>query len=1315
MNKNFFYAVLLSIAALAVVAAVVVFPFYKPLSLMYYFNQEYQKSLERYQALYEANDRSISVMGPLIWLNLQYANVNEAIRLMEEYIADNSTSVESWKYLGDLYLGADRPHSYLSTLEERYKLAPSANILREELKYYSLYGYDEKSIEAYRDLIQSYRADTWECAALAYLYAEKGLYEEALAYSKKGLEIDSSKQAERYVASMYVSLLLNMNKRDEALAFSVEFIKKNQDMGVTADLAALFRDKYPEDMMILATSLPEEEQNNPLVIQLKASSLYAQGKGDALYTYLKELLEEGKLPKDQLQNLVDLGLEKEDDPRKFEALIQGQNLNALSDSIFLVLLRKSYKERLSILREKLKREIPKSQFERDPILKYAFEITEEEGFTPNHLSFYLLPKVSDLSPEEQMELALIYDDVGLASLSRDVLEQIEDYEEVPYSQLSSLAELLNRYRLAKKGWVRINRLKSSLLIVPPEVEFAYLLLALGSNQPKIVLQFLEEPHFRLNDQQWLALYYTAMDQKEEEIALVTSSSLLERHPNSFHERLYAEALLINGEVEKGVEILKKLYLADPTSKTVRLAYLNGLVLAVKGNRNYLEELNALLDQELQAPTISKKDFRYLAYSLADAGLKEEAIRIFFVVASDLPFDHEDTKALLYLFGEEPKPAQIDWIVRRTVQEEGEEKGKWLEYLKELDELEIAYSLIYPRDLRNRKMVYIYAEIVARLRKEEELQAVMDDILAFEEDVEIIRKLNRIIHEEGLYSVSERGYLRILCSLPQDKEALKELGAIYFTRGAFRYAKWYISSYLCLYEGDYLLYYYMGEMYHRDSRYEEASLYYLAALGKMEEREKKDLPMRMVRAQVYHRLNYSLVAIRIYENLVEEFPFEKSLRADFGNLLIDLNCLCYAAEILFNIPEKPPKKDKKKRRFDDFSETDLAYLDSVRALWFQNNNQIEEAYEEILGNVGKYSKSGSLEATLATLENHVGRWRAAIDDYEQAREKVPDNEEYYRAEKDIIDAHRPYAFLEGEYRKTGATQKEHFFRFEATYNLELHSQVGLFVEQDDIHVTDFANVQNGVSEERHSLRRRGELRWLYHYYDGFETLSQIFFSKHVLGLGAHLKKWDLYGFSQAGIEYHRPNWDYAQTVIEYGSRNRIYAERFQRFCPRLEGRLLIASDQYAMGHLRKRAADSISWQGGLVYQLPKLNSVVRTLGKDSSLYFSYLVDAEYPTWVARRKDLIGNCFNPLPIDKQEIHTFEFELYKSICRYLRLQGRIGYAYNRFGGINRMDPVYGASLHWDKRPGLTLFLLYDHSPSTAVTGQDVDRFLMRLNYVY
>ena len=83
MTRGVFYFLLGLIACAALIIAFVSFRFFKPYSLMLFYSKEYGKAIERYQELYDSNDRSISVIGPLVQLNLQYANVDEALRLME--------------------------------------------------------------------------------------------------------------------------------------------------------------------------------------------------------------------------------------------------------------------------------------------------------------------------------------------------------------------------------------------------------------------------------------------------------------------------------------------------------------------------------------------------------------------------------------------------------------------------------------------------------------------------------------------------------------------------------------------------------------------------------------------------------------------------------------------------------------------------------------------------------------------------------------------------------------------------------------------------------------------------------------------------------------------------------------------------------------------------------------------------------------------------------------------------------------------------------------------------------------------------------
>lgn len=1313
MNRRPFYLLLLGIFVLGIAISLLIYPFYKPLSLMFYYNREYGKSLERYQALYDKNDRAISVVGPLIRLNLEYANVEQAITLMEEYVKNNPNSHESWKYLGDIYLSADKPHHYLWTLEKLYELAPSKSLLQEAIDYYNYYGHDDKKILAYETMIKNFRYDTDDCVELAELYLAKGQQEKALGLLEEGLIIHTPKDATETAAGLYVDLMLAKGETNIAFDFANQFLHQNPEAKNVSDIGNIFiAHNKSKELLALLDNLPKTLQSTHELIDIKVEAMYLQHRlGDA-YHYLRDLALENKLPPTQLENLFTLGLTEEKNPRQYEQVIKGQSLTSLTQSTLLSLISHAYTERLPLLQQKLKSEISKDMLQDNPVLLYSLLLTTTpKAPTPNDLVFFLRPDLENLSAEEEIDLAVLFDTVGLRSITKDILKKFTSFNQIPLDHITTVANLYNSYGMSKDGLEKINQLKKNLANPSHQLDLAWLLLATGANETQDVKKFINEYGNELDAANLLDIYQTAIFAKANSIALFVAEQLKEREPSKNNLRLYADALVINGQVDEGWKILKQLYDEGHPDQDLQASYIKALAIATSQNKWYADEFKDTLQAALHDPEMSQKTLRDIGYFLVDRHYKEEAEPIFFELAQNRPYNDPDTQTLLEIWGSKPTSEQVAWVVKRAQESQGLDKGGWLTYLNDTKHASLAYAIVSADELQDKTLADAYITTLAKLRKEGELQSVLSTILPNEQDMDRLRKMGRIARGEALDNAGESIYLKILAEHPQDEEALHELGVIYFAKAAFRHARWYLGTYLCLYKGDYIAYYYMAEMFYRDGLYNEAYPYYLGALSEIGIPDKKDLNQQMVQAQIYYHLNFQRIAICLYDRLLQDFPYDHFLRGSYGGMLLDLNMTCRAYDVLFLVPEKP-KTDEDPEVEDKEA---LVFLENTRTLFYMHANCMEEAFLHGLQTIDTYPDKGNTWATQANLEYYVGFWRQAIDTYRDARWIEPDNEDYYRAEKDIYDLHRPYVLADAEYKKTGNLQKERIYRFGAAWNAEMHSQFSFLLEYDNLHVSDFTNPPNGVLEPFVKARRvKGDVTWKYDYYCGIKTFTQIYFGNNVLGFGGRVQDFDLYGTWGAGIEYHKPDWDYAETIVDKGSRDRLYFDRFQRVTELTNWYLLISGNRYWLHHVGN-AAESIAWEGALITQLPQYGSLTRTLGENSAITLSYLIDAEYPTWVQRREDPSGTCYNPLGITKREYHTGLITANKLVCRYWNLQAHFGYTFDRLGLSHKASPVYGTYLSWTRKPGLTLLLLYDHFPSVSVVGSDVDRYLLNFTYFY
>lgn len=1277
---------------------------------MHYFNLEYSSTYKEYEKLYEKGDKTLSVINPLVKVNLDFAKYDRAIELLENFLASHPNRIDVLKWLAEIYLGSDKPNNYLYTLERIYNLEPSSEKGRILIDYYEYYGNMPKWVEWLTRVTTDFDPRPDEFEKLATFYASQGNFEKALEYAKKSIDVchDLSKCGDGGV--FVVSILLFQGKTEEAFQFANEFVLKKKGSLLTADLASLFvKAQKPEMAIKLLSTLPENEKLKEDNIQATIFSYSATKDDQLIYNYLDHLVSINKLPSVQFNNWTLLALKEEKDPKKLVKTLKTNDLSYLTDSTWLLLVERAYQDKISPLLDIISDKLTEDQLLLNPVLRYSLEMARKSPPTPDNLSFYLRPDQLLLTDEETAELAIVYSVYGLKSLAREELLKLPSFEAVPDQLFTRLASLYIDEDIAEEGYVKLNHLRNKLENPTENLNVAWIMLSTATGRTKPVLDYLIVYSKNFTDIGLEQIYGAGAYSKAPEIQLKAAELLIERNPSLEHKTFLGEAWIANGDTAKGLELLKSLYLEDPDNVKVEMTLLLGLAKTAKDPSFDRKLFDIILSQLLSNDKISPKDIRNVAYVLADEGLLQDSAKLFFLLAQNAELNSDDIDMLLYLWGENLSIDQAEWLASIASMAEGKEKGPILVLLANAGYPELVIPLVTKQDLLTEEIFDAYLLSLAALHKNEEINALLAEWVPEQNNLDHLKKLGHILTDNALYEPAELLYLKVLSVDPNDKEGLKEIGNLYFNLGAFSVSYYYLSYYICLYDPDPVSLFHYAEIYNRDGDRFHSRPFYWAAIHKILNNPNKDgeTEHKEILATAYFRLNYPFTAFRLFDEALSKSDLEKNvelaLRGAYANLLVDLDCLCSASNLLF-IPQDPLKKENRDA---------LLFLEDIKTEWYRKKNDPINAYAQSDQVLLKFNNEGHAWASRAALEDYYGHeWRSLMD-YEVAIDLEPKNEDFWRGRKDIIDRHRNFIGANIEYRTVGLTQKDHIYRYKAGYNPYLFTRFALLAEYDRFNISSYVNAHTGLTDSARGNRYKNTLSWIQNTYSGDTFDAEFYYEPQILGFGTHYTHPDLYGRTTVGIEFKQPNWDFAETIVEYGSRDRILFERNQHLWEKIEGVLRLEGRRYHL-HPGGTVADSIAWYGELNYTLPEYHWLSIVLGKESTIVTTYNIDAEYGTW-EKFLTVGDNKFQPLAVGAREIHTVEMLFEKKSYRYFDARLNFGFAYDRFGGVNKASAVYGGSFTWDKRPGLTGELSYSHSPSTSTTNAQEDRLILNLDYYY
>lgn len=1289
MRRFTLYLTLVAFLLGVIAAAWIVFPFQRSAAYMLYSGGQYDEAWDRYVTLYKQGDRSLSVVFTLAQLYLEHAELRPAMALIEEYAQTHPNAHDVWEYLLGLYKGADRPYGALEALQEIEKIKPSEENLRDQLIYYQYKGLCEQEMTTLEALVSHYRPLPQEYFTLAYRYAGQERFNEALATLKKSFENCKKEEDCQESVALAIDILLKQGRAPEAAIWASLFMYKFPHSQAIVRFIPLFFSAgcYNDLTTLLGSVFP----TNPYIDHAKALFWYGSNRATQAYYLLEQSGKERQLSAEELELFIQLGTHQQREAEPFFQVIRHQNLTSLSRVSWAALLFYARQEGVKVYRW-LVSQIPLGIWEGNPVFQWSVALGA--GLPNSHeLAFYLRPDLHPLTGSEKVQLGELYVDIGLKTIAKQWLLSIDQWQQLPPDALGRLTELYISEGLAQEGLKRINRVDRKLFVRIPVFALSEILLATASGHQKLAQERFHTYAELFDRAQLEQLFFQSIEHKEGGLALHVATYLHDRWPNDKTQLMYVEALIVTGKAQVAIHLLEPMYSAE-AAEEIRILYLYAL-LAVHES----VKADVVLKELMVDPQLSVEGMKKMVGFLKEVGRKREAAFLAVELAQDAPFDAPQTQLLLELWGPTLASAPLRWIAARAHLAQNREKVRWIEYLTGLGYFEQVYNSIEAADLIDPEIVDFYMEALAQLHRSQELIPLLEKEVAAAKTVERLHALGRLAREATLLQEARRIYTAILIQFPEDKEALKELGATYFDLAAFCPAQAYLERYLELYVGDYHVYYEMGEIFYRKGEFEAAECCYLASLMRLGKVQLEDVYLRALEARLYYRLNQPCRALALYQALIEDFPNSQEVRSSFAFTLLELGCYRYAYTILFNGP---------------FKAEAAVDIENNKTLYFAHQHQMRAAFVTSDRAIAQFPDQASVYTTRADIESRLDRWRVALDLVAKARWMEPENEDLAQSWEDIYNTQRPYLSAEWEYRVTGTQQVEHFWRLKGVKNFGIGRSLTGYVEQDDIEVTDFVRPQDGVTIPFHGRRTRGWVRWLHQTYLGDTLDVHIDAAKHTIGGGLAWSQVDLGGKSRLGFDWRNPNWDFVQTTIAFGSRDRLFVERTQ-FTPWGNGSLFLAANRYHMAHVNKAAAESISLQLYAERIFPQSFCWYRLLGPGATVSATYAIDAEYPTWLACRPSVDGICFHPLDITPRETHMAEVHLAKRSCLYALFQIHAGYSYDRLGMINKAAPMYGASLSWEKKPGWIWQILYDHAPSTTTSSQEVDRLFFNLTYVY
>lgn len=345
--------------------------------------------------------------------------------------------------------------------------------------------------------------------------------------------------------------------------------------------------------------------------------------------------------------------------------------------------------------------------------------------------------------------------------------------------------------------------------------------------------------------------------------------------------------------------------------------------------------------------------------------------------------------------------------------------------------------------------------------------------------------------------------------------------------------------------------------------------------------------------------------------------------------------------------------------------------------------------------------------LAGLDLQRGRWRLALSELQQAQQLDPGNPAIDDAIAAINRTQGSRVRTDFEYRQTdgglGAGRATALIEGLSGHQLFGDGwRIGFASDLTQVDAAQVRRVDGRVTKFSATLGRT-EIFLQHDGLDGNIVGGSLYSNGDTVGAGLRGELPDASGVTLLRAEYHRPNWDFFESIINQGTRDRAALGRRQDFGHDITGRFEVAVNRYNVEGLSD-VDRTVTVTGEL-----RLGNLAGVRG----LSVAYVLDGEYVFKQSNRIAPDGTLYTPLSLVDREVHaltlsyagtfgsagegvfTYEASGGYGLDRYGKggplLGAVVGYSKGHFDGRLRasyvenigrargMTQIYGGSLAW------------------------------------
>lgn len=598
------------ILAVGVGASLLLIPRGAELALQKFRDSDFESARAEYEERFANGDHSAATVMPLTKLHLADGEVDQAIALMERFVAKEPKSVDGRELLSRLYQDAQRQSDYLDNLRELARLRGNDETYRELAYLAGFQGRLDIQAEALTRYCELRPDDFQTQQDLAVLLAAQGDHAGAVDWlmkaddrAKGNIEADSRE--------LLMSLLIDLDREPDAFQRAQRWLgedPKVPDMiGLASQLAAAGR----PDLGLRLIEPQVAKPDHALALELTFIDLQiATGRVAEAQARLNAL--PGPVDDSSFGRLLALqmnaGLE-----RAAFATAQGRDLRLVPDWLLAGLADLAYRDRERAFLDRLVGELGDGFLEDRPIL--AANIALGRGDTAAAIR-WAERGVADAgqSLPERLAAVRILDRAGRRDAAAAGFDRLPLADGVADDLLDEVGALFLDLDRAAAGvaWFEARRRAAPSSLA----DLAWARLAARAGDPLAVAAWLDS-HPKLDAGLLQDVASSAVERGAVSLALKAAERVFAMAPTARSRFALASALLAAGRAADALPHLTILLPLQAELGAAIAAEVENAYLAALDATGRVEELTRFLSAKLARGGLSDADEQALVYSLLD--------------------------------------------------------------------------------------------------------------------------------------------------------------------------------------------------------------------------------------------------------------------------------------------------------------------------------------------------------------------------------------------------------------------------------------------------------------------------------------------------------------------------------------------------------------------------------------------------------------------------------------------------------------------------------------------------------------------------